>query len=439
MRDNKGKISQVLQAISVLPLLAFALITFFLSYQWFTNTMYEEVAQELQYVAYNVNTLLETAYPGDYRLVEADSLRLYKGDSDITDASDLLDRMKADFDLEITVFYQDTRILTTIHRADGGRISGTAAPETVISDVLMTGESKFYNKVLVGGSNYFAYYMPVRNSDNTVVGMIFVGKPTYAVNAAVQKALRPLLATTLVTMVIISLMIFLYAKRLARALQRIRSFLVAVSTGNLTAELDSSVTNRKDEFGDIARSALSMQRSLRTMLEQDNLTQLYNRRTAERKLEQTISRYETDQTPFCVAIGDIDFFKKVNDTYGHSCGDLVLKNISATLKEHMRNHGFAARWGGEEFLLVFDRTDLAQAHKVLVKLQDDIHALESPYNDQVVKVTMTFGLTAGETANITQLLKLADEKLYIGKNSGRDCIICQESDTAPDSAGSNPV
>lgn len=423
--DNRGKISQVLQAISILPLLVFTLITLFLSYQWFTGTMYEEVAQELEYVAYNVNTLLETVYPGDYAMAEENSFRLYKGESDITESYELIDRMKADFDLEITLFYQDTRILTTIHDSSGRRIVGTGAPEVVISDVLSTGESKFYNKVLVNGSNYFAYYIPVRNADGSVAGMIFVGKPTHAVNAAVQKALSPLLATTIVTMVLISLMMFVYAKRLATALRRVRTFLVDVSNGNLTAELDPSVTSRKDEFGDIARSALTMQRSLRTMLEQDNLTQLYNRRFAERKLEQTIQRYQSDQTPFCVAIGDIDFFKRVNDTYGHSCGDLVLKNVSAKLKDHMRNHGFASRWGGEEFLLVFDRMELDQAYEILERLQEDVRSLESVYNGQAVQVTMTFGLEAGKTTDVTQLLKLADEKLYIGKNSGRDRIVCQ--------------
>jgi diguanylate cyclase (GGDEF)-like protein len=428
--DSKGKISQVLQAICIIPLLAFGAITIFVSYRWFTRTMYDEVHQELQYVACNVDTLLEEVYPGAYELVEDDSLHLYKGDSDITYSYELLDRIKSETDLELTLFYQDTRILTTICDANNCRIVGTAAPDVVMTDVLQGGESQFYNRVLINGSSYFAYYMPETNPDGTVVGIIFVGKPCREVNAAIQKSLYPLIITTVITMAIISLLQFLYTQKLVAVLQNIRHFLADVATGNLTAELDASVSRRSDELGDIGRSALSMQRSLRTMVEQDTLTELFNRRSANRRLKQIIEKYEKQQTPFALSIGDIDFFKKVNDTYGHNCGDLVLKNVASVLKRYMHTYGFAARWGGEEFLLVFEHTDVAQAHRILAKLLEDIRSMESIYDGQVIKVTMTFGLVEGNTTNVTQLLRLADEKLYTGKVNGRNRIVWDNPEAA---------
>lgn len=429
---NKGKIAYALQTISVIPLLVFGIITLFLSYIWFTATMYSEVAQELQYVACDVNTLMEVVYPGDYSYrqdassPQEDTFRLYKGDTDVSGASELLDKMKDDSDLEITLFYQDIRLLTTINNSEGNRIINTHAPEMVISEVLRTGEDKFYNKVLVNGLDYFAYYMPLTNSDGTVTGMIFVGKPSSNVNTAIQKSLYPLIITTVITMFLISLLMFFYTKRLVSSLQRIRHFLSEVSIGNLTAELDASVTSRSDEFGDMGRSAVSMQRSLRTMVEQDALTELLNRRSAERKLKQMISKNEARRTPLCVAIGDIDFFKKVNDTYGHACGDLVLKNVAAKLKEHMRICGFAARWGGEEFLLVFENTETEKAHGILTALLEDIRSMDCEYNGQHVKVTVTFGLAKAQTSDITQILKLADDRLYTGKNSGRNRIVWED-------------
>ncbi|MCM1113551.1 MAG: diguanylate cyclase [Muribaculum sp.] len=434
---NKGKIAYVLQTISVVPMLAFGIITLFLSYSWFTSTMYDEVAQELRYVAVNVNALMEAVYPGDYTCVQnatAESapqetlLRLCKGGVEISGTHELLDKMKADSDLEITIFYQDIRILTTLYSTTGGRIVNTRAPEVVIADVLQTGEAKFYHQVLVNGSNYFAYYMPLVNSDGSTVGMIFVGKPSSHVNAAIQKSLYPLVIATVITMLLISLLLFCYTKRLVASLQRVRRFLAEVALGNLTAELDASVISRRDEFGDIGRSAISMQRSLRTMVEQDALTELYNRRYAERRLRQIIAKNESLQTPLCVAIGDIDFFKKVNDAYGHACGDLVLKKVSAKLKESMRPCGFASRWGGEEFLLVFENTEAVEAHRILTALLDDIRSMDCEYNGLHVKVTVTFGLVKAQTPDITQILKLADERLYIGKNDGRNRIVWDESE-----------
>lgn len=423
---NKGKIEQVLLIINVIPLLIFGGITLLLSYQWFSGTMYNEVKQELRYVAYNMRTLIDVAYPGDYELVGDTALRLYKGDTDITGDYHLIDMVQRDTELEITLFYADTRIWTTIRNKDGERIVGTGASQQVITDVLQNQKETFYKNILINGSGYFSYYIPLHNSDGTVVGMLFVGKPVADVDDAVQKSLYPLIVTTLITMVIISLFLFFYAKRLGGDLHYIRAFLSDVATGNLTAELNPAVTKRNDEFGDIGRSAVSMQNSLRILVEQDALTELFNRRSADRKLKQIIQKHKTKNTPFCLAISDIDFFKRVNDSYGHACGDLILKNVAAKLKEYMLPNGFAARWGGEEFLLVFDHADIAEAYDILKKLADDIRSMENQYDDHTIKITMTFGLTAGTTTDITTLLRDADNKLYRGKQCGRDCIVWEE-------------
>ncbi len=426
--NNKGKIGQVLQAINIIPLLIFGMITLFVNYEYFTRTMYAEVEQGLRYVAHNINTIMEITYPGDYKLVGEDSYRIYKGENDITTSYEIIDEVKTSTELDITIFYQDTRILTTILDSNGSRFIGTRAPDIVIEEVLNGDEAKLYNNTIINGYKYFSYYMPIHNSDGTVVGMIFVGKPSSEVNAAVQQSLYPSAIITIISMIIISFFLFLYTRRLVQILQRIRSFLMEVATGNLTAELDSSVSNRNDEFGDIGRSALSMQRSLRTMVEQDALTELFNRRCADRKLKQVIAKHQSQQTPFSLAIGDIDFFKKVNDSYGHDCGDMVLKNVSAKLREHMRTSGFVARWGGEEFLLVFDHADISEAHRILDRLLEDIRSTEFEYEGSIIRLTMTFGLTAGNTTDISTLLRIADDRLYIGKTTGRNRIIWEDSE-----------
>ena len=422
-KKSSGKISYTLHIIGLLPLLALGIAMLFFTSQWFTKTMYQEVERELYDATKSATTLLNAAYPGDYHLEGDVAYLLYKGETDITRDYSLLDQFKEDTGLDITLFYQDTRILTTLYNAQGERIVGSGAPDIVIRDVLNTGENHFYTHTLINGKAYFSYYIPLRNQDGSVVGMLFVGRPSETVSLSIQNYVYPLTWLIIGFVALVSVCIYFYTRRFVAVLLHIHSFLSEVASGNLNATLDHSVTKRSDELGDIGRCALSMQRSLRTMIEQDALTELYNRRSGDKKLRQVFEESRSSGQSFAIAIGDIDFFKKVNDTYGHECGDAVLKNVSALLKQHMWHRGFAARWGGEEFLLVFENVDLAEAQKQLELLMDKIHELDTLYEGQHVKVNMTFGLICDPDKDIHALLKEADGKLYIGKTNGRNQVV----------------
>lgn len=420
---GKGKISYVLQTITTLPLLLFGLIILGVGSHWFTKSMYSEVEIELSNVSGNIATMFDAIYPGDYVFEGGATLRLYKGDHDLTTDYALIDHIKEDTGMEITLFYQDSRVITTIMDDNGKRIIGSAAPSEVVKEVLESGTPKFYKKTLIYGSNYFSYYVPLRNRDNTVVGMLFVGKPTAEVDAFVRRSLYPLLAVDIVLAILSSLFIFLYTKKFVAVLMQIHSFLKEVSTGNLDARLSSAILNRNDELGEIGQSALTMQRSLYTLVEQDALTSLCNRRSGDKKLREVMELSAAKGIPFCVAIGDIDFFKVVNDTYGHECGDLVLQNIAAIMRSHMHRIGTAARWGGEEFLLIFENMGLDAALESLNQLMNAIRAAECQYKDKTVKVTMTFGIVPGDAEDAGKNLRIADEKLYEGKAGGRNRIV----------------
>ena len=422
-KKSSSKISYTLQTIGLLPLLALGIAMLFFTSQWFTKTMYQEVERELYDATKSATTLLNAAYPGDYHLEGDVAYLLYKGETDITRDYSLLDQFKEDTGLDITLFYQDTRILTTLYNAQGERIVGSGAPDIVIRDVLNTGENHFYTHTLINGKAYFSYYIPLRNQDGSVVGMLFVGRPSETVSLSIQNYVYPLTWLIIGFVALVTVCIYFYTRRFVAVLLHIHSFLSEVASGNLNATLDHSVTKRSDELGDIGRCALSMQRSLRTMIEQDALTELYNRRSGDKKLRQVFEEARSSCHSFAIAIGDIDFFKKVNDTYGHECGDAVLKNVSALLKQHMWRRGFAARWGGEEFLLVFENVDLTEARKQLELLMDKIHELDTLYEGQHVKVNMTFGLICDPDKDIHALLKEADEKLYIGKTNGRNQVV----------------
>ena len=154
----------------------------------------------------------------------------------------------------------------------------------------------------------------------------------------------------------------------------------------------------------------------------DQLTGLNNRRKAREYL--TRLKKEEVSTAVSVAMGDIDFFKKVNDTYGHDAGDEVLKFVAKTMVDNCRTSAFISRWGGEEFLLIFPDCNGDQAFIILERLRNKIQKETIVVGDNKIKITMTFGLTEYNYSKDEELaIKEADEKLYIGKSNGRNQVV----------------
>ena len=155
----------------------------------------------------------------------------------------------------------------------------------------------------------------------------------------------------------------------------------------------------------------------------DTLTGLYNRRKALEYMEHICDK-EIYDMGLCLCIGDIDFFKKVNDNYGHDTGDEVLKKVAEVFKQEMQGRNLVARWGGEEFLLVFPECNGDEAYIKIENIHKKIKALRFGKDEMKFGVTMTFGLAEYDfQQGLNATIKEADEKLYIGKEKGRDTII----------------
>ncbi len=156
---------------------------------------------------------------------------------------------------------------------------------------------------------------------------------------------------------------------------------------------------------------------------EDALTGLYNRRKG-REVLNAIAENPAMAGNCSVCIADIDFFKKVNDTYGHDAGDEVLRTLSGLFEKEMRRKDFVARWGGEEFLFVFLNCSGEEANDILEQLRRKVQETTIHAGEYQINVTMTFGLAdflPGE--GIDETLKAADQKLYRGKQEGRNRII----------------
>lgn len=158
----------------------------------------------------------------------------------------------------------------------------------------------------------------------------------------------------------------------------------------------------------------------------DGLTGLYNHRQFQLKLKDEIVRSKRQDYPLALVIGDIDYFKKINDTYGHPFGDTVLKNVASLLETSIRQEiDTAARYGGEEFALILVETDENQARESAERIRVTIEKslVKNPAKGDV-QVTMSFGIAIlGKHANeLNELIKKADKALYRAKEQGRNRV-----------------
>lgn len=410
--------------MNMLPLILLTLVITTFSAVRFAASIKVETKNGLVNLSRTVVTLYDTVYEGDYHAEEKDgTVYLMKGDHTINGNFEIIDSIKEKTGVDISVFYQDARVITTI-RSDGGeRVTGTKANATVVEDVLKGGQPHFYASTMVEGVRYFSYYEPLYGADGTCIGMLFLGKPSAQVEGLVSSSLGPIIICGLLTMIVACLVTIRFSGKLVTAIRKMELFLVAIAKGDLHEEFDRDVLERRDELGEMGRYLIKTQKSLQKLVEQDILTGLYNRRSGERLLKRVCENYTKDGTPFCVAIGDVDHFKNVNDTYGHECGDVALTELSARMKEHMEGHGFVARWGGEEMLLVYDGVHLDTAVSHMQELLEAIRTEPIVYGDVKLNITMTFGLTEGNGDKIEHIVRDADEKLYQGKNSGRNKVV----------------
>lgn len=422
-RSFKNVISQKLLAIVIIPTLllaaAAAIIGYNLTLKALTKGLEGELSAVAAMTALNINTL----HPGDYELVGEEGLSLLKGGEDITRSYELVDMVGDETGLEVSLIYKDTRILTTITDKSGTRIVGTGIAEQVEQKLEETDGGIFYEKTLIGRENFLSYYYPLTNSDGKHIGALEICSPYLPLSTLAWRPAMVITAMIILVMVVLIVLIYNHSKDSGSATLKLLKFTQQAAKGNDAVELDPSVLTRDDELGSIGNSVLEMHRALRDMMDKDALTKLFNRRSANRKLDLIRSHYVNGGKSYSVAIGDIDFFKKVNDTYGHDAGDLVLITVSDILQKHLKNLGFVARWGGEEFLLVFDKMDVKEAETKLWSILEELRATEIAYENLIIKVTMSFGVVCAPDLDQDEIIKLADENLYYAKESGRNRVI----------------
>lgn len=173
-------------------------------------------------------------------------------------------------------------------------------------------------------------------------------------------------------------------------------------------------------------SNLRLREKLREQATLDALTGLYNRRYLDETLERELHAALRRESPLCVAMLDLDHFKRFNDTHGHEAGDDVLRELGRVLRQNLRKSDISCRYGGEEFVLVFPDSPLADTWQRVENIRTLIKGLVFQFGDRPSgKITVSAGVAQANPNGSTPsaVLCAADEAMYAAKQAGRDCVV----------------
>ncbi|MCU7814050.1 MAG: diguanylate cyclase [Candidatus Thiodiazotropha sp. (ex Lucinoma kastoroae)] len=168
------------------------------------------------------------------------------------------------------------------------------------------------------------------------------------------------------------------------------------------------------------RQLLEKNQELEKLAITDSLTRLFNRRHFMSELKRCCGNLRRYDTPFCLIMLDLDHFKQINDQFGHDVGDHVLQVVSECIRGSLRDVDFAARWGGEEFVIIAPNTTLEDVGLLIGRLQESMNA--KPI-ETVGTVTASFGVVCSVREDSPEaLIKLVDQAMYAAKAAGRNCV-----------------
>lgn len=170
------------------------------------------------------------------------------------------------------------------------------------------------------------------------------------------------------------------------------------------------------------KNRLAYRKELEQSIIIDELTQIYNRKFMDTQLEKLIQQYTRKKEPFSIAIADLDYFKKVNDTYGHLVGDEVLKAFAELVKKHKRDQDVFCRYGGEEFIILMPHTTVEQGYMLIERLRNLMEQKYFTVNRISFQVTFSSGLVEANMTNLhpKKIVEEADQALYKAKQTGRN-------------------
>lgn len=205
-----------------------------------------------------------------------------------------------------------------------------------------------------------------------------------------------------------------------------------------TNDMSQQNTQTQDKLKESAQTVQKLQSTLETVRQEsltDMLTNIGNRKSFEDNLKQEMQKVTENKSELCMVIGDIDHFKKFNDTWGHHVGDQVLKAVAHTIKTRFGDTGLTARYGGEEFIILLPDTSLEKARMLTDVVRQSIAQRimkRKSTGETIGKVTCSFGIAKYKIKeHRNEFLERADAALYSSKNNGRNMITLENQCDKP--------
>ncbi len=233
--------------VNLIPFIITVVVIAIVAKSKLTKGMQEQTVEGLSDLVHSVATMLED---GTYEIKDG---LLYKDGVDITGNESFLDGYVKGTEAKLTIFAEDTRIVTSIIQ-DGKRVVGTKAADTVIETTLKGGKVFTSTSVQVVGQPYYACYVPFKNPDGKIAGMIFAGKPSAKVDEFISKSTRDIIIFAVVFLVIVTVIIIWFSDTMAKAVQSAKESLEKIADADLTSEVSDKLIQRSDEIGDMGRA-----------------------------------------------------------------------------------------------------------------------------------------------------------------------------------------
>lgn len=264
MQKNKLKLpfGILLVLLTMLPMVLLSAVNFVLSTSKLKSSLEDSNRQMVESVCFSLMEAYDTLYEGNWSMVNGN---LYKGANYVGHTQDLLNRFQEEKDLNVTLFYGDTRILTTLKDANGDYIVGTQADEKVSSQVL-AGNAYFNENLVVNGVPSYVAYEPLRNMDGTVVGMVFVGYPRSVAQKAINSAIISLIIGTVIVLVVILVVVIIMVRVIVRAMTNLTGAVTKLGSGDLNVELHVDALNQRNEIGALADNVNNLVVNLRGIM-----------------------------------------------------------------------------------------------------------------------------------------------------------------------------
>lgn len=258
------KLQYKMLILAIIPVLIMGIVAILISNTVVKNKLLDDAKQKLKATS---NAVL-AAYDqnaGDY-FVNATG-DVWKGAYNVSLSTPFIDDISAKTGIEVTFFYNDKRLVTSLKDADGKRILGSTAGDFLVENVLQDGNEVFTNRVLVDGTFYFGYYVPVhQNNSDEIIGMVFAGMPVKEIYASLNLITMIFTVAILVILVIAVIGCLLVSRGIAKSIRNSMDVVKQISEGNLNVEIEQSMLDRKDEAGALSCNTQTLIDNLSAMI-----------------------------------------------------------------------------------------------------------------------------------------------------------------------------